>query len=735
MWYLNELNPEANNLHERVVKIIERTGMEPVPVEIIDSCANAIIKLNETNSIEKSKDLLSIIISYRDHIVYNDLIFSVINVAMDVYTSQAQSIAKSAMKNTPKADFSKIYELLSKRNKDKGSRYILRKYFDKSVETLEDILNSKEKTCMNGMILAYLKKAEMVSDDEIRQLVNKITKNENRNMEILSYLYKFHGNNRINKKIVNSDKNDEDDNIISTKLIGLTEDEIFTKNHSEKQIEKFVTTFVDLLYPHFISLIYSINLIYLNEGKMMELLKKIVRYIGISNFIKIVKPLNVEKHFLIFKDIKNVDLSILMLLYNDSNENLMYLLDGLAGFCSFSTDYNGNIEKLLLVLKHVFTINYKKGCAALEKLISTHLFNLRNECVLPNPVPKEDSLRILEAVKLSSIHEAVFELFVKYGDNELSELIKLLIEVCGIDLTSKLSGIIMGTDTNTKVSLVNALKLMVYFVDKLEINFETNHKLVEVCTDGAVNEQKASYDLLKAIKAKNNKWCVCELLFNHRILSGGASKSKNRLALLYTILCNRCCDCQCIDMVDKFLNELINLSISGNIKSRKMAREIINELQENEEFRKFIVERSGVFSENITILKGCLNAGYIILESVLTKYKYLGEKLSEKDEQFLFEFSRCIFAVAMSHEAVVNDVLKICGLIYSLESANSMHEEISTIVVNYIKNFRKHNREIRECLISANKNNVPLSKEMKVFLSNKNKGGKAKLIQVVKNRK
>ncbi len=746
MSHIEELKGESLEIHNKIIELLEYSGVEAKPNEIITNCLEAIKKLYKSGNSGKASSLLSILTCYRDSIVFDDLLFSVIKLTLNDFPSLTKSIIKSGIRNTENWDFSQLGLFLSKNFNIKGVRYILRKYSEQLKNSENDMVNEKtdlfelfktnKEKCMNFEILKFLKNRENVSNDELLEIIANIKKNGDNNLQILMLLYKFYRNNQIEYNVRKKQEiNVTYKSIICPRLVELTEDEMFLRNHSEKILEEFVGSFSDFLFPNFISLIYSVNLIYMNEGKMSNVLRAIIKYIKLEKFIEIVKPLDAKSHFILFKDVTNADIGTFIMLYNNSSDNLNYLMPVLVGFSTFCTDHNHNIEKYLDIMKEALTINFRIACTAIEKLINSHMLNIESNCLLPNPIPKDDSKRILNAIKLSKIHDNVINLFLKDDTSENCEVIKLLANLSDLNFGEKLLNIILGREIDERITLYKSLKLMRFFIDKVAYNFEFINRLLEICVNGNSNEQKLAYSLLAIIKTSDNLFCICDLLFTNEMLSVTSTKSKNRLALLYAIFSNKCQNHISDNFIPRFYTELLKFSVVNNIKSRKFASEIIFKLQENSDLRQFVINKIKIYNNDINLLTGALKTGSIIINAISLTKQYISEnQLADTDLSFINYFISEIFDISFSYELIVKHVLDVFSVYYSLECCKPWHSQISDIMKTYIKNYsKKFNTKLKECVLIAKNNKVLLNKEMKLILRYKNKAGKEKNIQVIKN--
>lgn len=768
MNHVAELSDASQTLHNKIVSILVANNKPADPDNIIKSACETILKLYALDNVEKVESILNIVVAYREHIVYGDLLFNVVECAIDQHTDLALSIVKSCLRNAGNADTSRIQSLLLDRRGLAGVAHVITKHFNISKADLGEIGQTAgdRSACYAGQfvsklglmrangdqtgefVLSYMKSASDLGPDVLVRIIDALSPENKDNFEILGLVYGFNRRNTNLQKLsrLSGHALEGCESIISPKLIELTRYEMIEAKHSDHRLEEFVSLFSDLLLPNFIPLIEEINGVFLSENKFVGLLRNIIRYIKVEVFIEIVKPIQVEKHCNVFKGVSNCDLEVftgLYALYNteERNAQMGYLLACLPHFCNYCTDYGNNIGEVISVIRGSIPAHRNLACSALEKMLYSHTLNMKGGLVLDNPIEKAESARILESLKASGIVQDVVQALMCSNNNECDRALELLIDLTGLDLSGELMSAILKPQEGGRVGLYDALRLMAFFAHKWKYEYDLISELLRLTTSAENNIQKRAYFLLYRICCAQAVPCFCDLLFTSTAAGMHPSSTRNRIMLLYAIAKRGCAGCKCEDMREKFFSELAKYAKNGNVKAKKFAREIAVELADNPDLRTFILGRIDRETGDQELVGGCLEVAFIILEHIgrNEEYRLRNEERCGGGPAGNCEFTGALFAkinhISFSSEQLVKSILKLFALMFSLPACSALAGDITFILSRYIPRFNKKlNRELRECTLAAQNGGHKLSREMVLLLKFKNRSGRPKEIQVLKNR-
>lgn len=748
MNHINELSDSALVLHNKISDLLKSSGQNASANEIIQSCIQTVMKLYEQDNKVKVQNLLEIIVSYREHIIYSEALFTLLNTVIDDYTSLSQSIIKSCITNSTDFDSDKLKEFLIDHSKYNGIRYILRKFYkidtSRLTNTTKPNMTHSEFFSMislknlddNKIILEFLQKNENLDTKSLNLIVEAMLDQDPHNFNILNYIF------ISNKRNINISKlkNQIDCIEITPKLQDLVSCEVLNENNGELEIKEFIVLLSDILIPSFIPLIKFINDVFLEKNKFAGVLANIVKYITIEKFLDIVNPIQIEKHYTIFKSLSNFDISIFFDFYNayvnESPTAFACVISCFPAFCNYCTDNGNNIDKLFSIINNYVKSNLVTVCVGLERMIHSHTLNISNNCILDNPISKDDSIRILSSLKNYGIISTIIDAYLESDNTDCEQSLQVIIRFSGIDYSEMLSSVIKSGVDSPQISLSNALRLMVFFIERWKYDYSLVYELLQLCHSSEHLLQKRAYMLLYLIYGSRKCVCICDLLFTSKNSLMHASAAKNRLMLLCAIARQGCLECKADDMEFKIYSELVRYCKKGNTKAKKYAKDVIIELSSNPNLISYILNNINQHLEDLELVCGCLEAAQILLEYIQSINNSEEDSLAlSLDKDFAYNLFLRVAPLAMESEAVVKQLLRIFETMFSMSITPEMNEKLIEIINRYIVSYGKRfNRELRFCISSAQRNKYKISREMGVFLRFKNKSGKPKDIQVLKNK-
>lgn len=598
------------------------------------------------------------------------------------------------------------------------------------LDLIEFLRVNKTHKDSDAIIQRYLdlkrERSEVITTEDLNFIVEII---ETGSLKFLINIFYFNKNNFY--------KNRKDQIIkFNDKLLNLVRFEVLEKDLDGKRFENIMELFSlvsNFLLPCFSLLIKEINLKFLaGENRLCSVLRNIASYIKVEEFLDIIEPLNIKKHSQILKGLSNIDLSVFVDIYNTyandetDSSSIHYILLFLPGFCNYCTDFNENIYQVL----EIFKIHLPNACIfnSLEKLIFSHKQNLNENLCLNNPIPKEDSVKILSAIKDSKI---IFNIINCYSEHPIDSLLEIMIDVSGLNIFPVLYRNIVDISydfndnniscieyENIKFNLYDSLRLMVFYVKNNLFHIDFISRIMDLCSSPESSIQKKAYSLLCSIyKYGSSTVCICDNLFTSLERTVQGPSLGGRIMLEYTIL-NKGCKThiptiKTDEMIYKFYTELVKGTNKGNIKCRKILSDIIYDLKENLLFIDFIKLNTTPSCPDPDLLIGLIET-----ISCLIDFK------SFDDYDLLFNTSM-----------YSQDVIKPFLIVFTKILDESNKERIFSIVDNYIeKFFKKFNKQLREFCIFVGKKNINLSSKMKTLLRFKNKGGKTGDIEVVEKK-
>ncbi|KAI4291589.1 hypothetical protein PAPHI01_0863 [Pancytospora philotis] len=776
MSHLHELDEPARSLHDRITAVLAKQGQPAEPASIIQAVCQTIHKLLARGQCDEVRRLLSILTAHRDSLVYSELTQSVVMACLEAHTSLALSVLKSCLRNGRPADLSQITAFLEERTALPSVRNVLVNHLhvpaerlragdsvalscaksgDKSqfVAHLEAAAEKSES--LNEPLVEYLKNTGSLSNEEILRIIASVPLGSSLSHEALVLLLGFNRRNcAAHQSLMARDLEAEPlPSIFTSEFAEMLSNHVRKLGDAEKKVEDFVSLFWDDLYPRFASMVTGFCDSFREQGLFVSLLRKILNRVGLDVFLELIEPMDLKKHALLLRGINNCDIDSFLDLYNGLREDgkldeVGHLLSCLPSFCNYCTDHSERADELMQVLKAHVRTQRNFVCAAIERLIHSHRLNLTSTLVLPSPIPREHSVRILSALKACGLFDGVAEAFLDTDNNECDRALEMMVELTGADLAEELAGVILRPETSRGISLYGALKLMTQFAHKWRYSYDLIAELLQLRHSAENNIQKRAYYLLSALCSAQQVPCFCDLLFSNAAVHPCATR--NRLMLLHAIARRGCADCKCENMQERFFAELTKYAKNGNVKARKFAREIVLELVNHAAFRAYLLAVLNVAAEDQDLVNGVLEAVHILLEHIGGNQEYQlkhglvadGEPVVDTENPVCVantEFINALFGriaqVGFSSEELVRQTIRNFCLMYSVAACRHLSEEISALLSKYIVKYnKKFNRDLRDAVYAAKEGGHRLTKEMSLLLKFKNKGGAPKEIQVLKNR-
>lgn len=663
-----------------------------------------------------------------------------------------------------------------------------------SIETVMRVLENCMDTCIenvdvvgfieslneqsNKIILEYFrvktKRLERIQCTEISRISKLVTPLQPECLETLILLLTFYKNNKLIARVTG---NGPVESIFTRNFVETVRSEVLDGKHTDSELVPLFSLLSEDLLPAFSSLVVEINNGFLSEGKFQKILQNIISYISIMEFSEIVGSICISKHCLVLKGLSNVDLSVFFAMYRfysgssmsmtavncysmnaglqadnaglsgicSENINcvpedgLSHLLSCLPSFCYYCTDHFNNSPYLIKILEYHVNTHPSVVASAVEKLIYSHTNNLNSLLSLKSPIPREQSLNILSLLSESSILNALLEKFIESDTFDCEDGLRLLFKLCNIDLSSQITPVILGTGVCQSavlngISLSSALRLMIFFVPNYSFNMDYISRLVELCGGKDTAIQKRGYRLLYEIYSlRRTQVCICDILSTSLSRTANISGDKYRLLLLNRIIRNGCnCETDKREMVDKFVTETVRGLAVGNVKCRKIAKEIIQEMGENEVEHLF----GYVFGKrnDTEVMCGCVEAARVFIEQhVNTNEVYSMDKTYATNEITISNTNNAFEALlSLSSHSLQVAKHVIWAFNSFMENNIGFYEEMAEVIDQYILQFsKKMNKELKEFCINAKKRRKILTKNMKTLLKFRNKGGKEQKVEII----
>lgn len=554
--------------------------------------------------------------------------------------------------------------------------------------------------------------------------------------------------------------------ICSPKLLNLIHFEIFeNQNNSEESLLEMVSHLSGFILPGFSSLLRDLNDRFINNNtaKYTNLLKNMISYIKIDEFIDTVGSIDISKHCLVFKGISNVDVSVFLDLYRTYPNDVDCVMSILPSLSYYCTDYYDNSVYFIDILKSHIKTHPTAVCSAIEKIVQSHKVNLQSDLKLNNPISREESLRFLRG--LDGLLYELIEIQMTRKGNEFDSAIESLVEATvllndkkSVEMMNHLvSSLLSSINDQTSTSLYNALRLMPFFVKYHWFDFDFISRILELCSSSENDIQKKAYFLLYCIYSKNRTdVCICDILYSSLKRTVSGSSMRNRILLQYSIIKNRCINhnnhvvnnnCRfnnscinsnncvvnnnCInsnnsinnnsindDNYLRFINEMIENITTGNHKCKKAIKEIINEIAVGEFVDYLILNMN---SNDPKTVSGCVEISNLILNlnnACLDNVRRILESLI-KIGSYSLAISKLVISIFIALLRTHPDIFE------------EFQNEILNLIDSYISHFSKNmNSQLREFCVLAEKKNI-LTRQMRSFLRLKNSGGRIREIKVV----
>lgn len=609
------------------------------------------------------------------------------------------------------------------------------------------------------------------SDSEIpisclRSMIDLMIPMASENLEISTLILTFYRRHVQKAKIMNQQP---PESLLTQKFVEIIRHEVCEAENRERDLVVLFSLLSDSILPTFSSLINDMNASFLKEGTLQKVLQNIISYIGIPTFADVVGSIDISRHYLLFKGLSNMDLGVFFGLYHtyskgieceipdidysradlftcvpstNSKQGLDALMTCLASFCYYCTDHSGNCENLMKIFKRHIETYPTIVYSALERLLYSHTNNLNNTLLTSNPIPKEESMEILRTVRDHQIVYILLGKYVKNTTHNIEDALKLLINLSQLDLSGQLVSIILEGPRDLNLSLVDALRLMPFFIDKCIFEEDFISGALEYCSSQEVSIQKSAYRLLHAIYAsRRTRVCICDLLYTSLTRTANQAAENPRISLLYTVLKNGCLNCKIEDrneMFNKFLSELATGIIKGNTKCRRIISEVVVSLLDDDFFLNFLDTQMSEQNGDVELLSGCILISFIILQQINFKLEHSdpqdgGSMSTKRISEISDLLLNAVLRVSMHSSQVARHALRVFRFAILKPEYAGFYEKFFEVVDLYIGQFgKKLNSDLKRFCISARKRELLLLPSMKTLLKFRNKGGEPEDITVCK---
>jgi len=773
------MDKTESNLLTTIKSVLLSKNISPTPLNIANAGLETVVRLHSKGGSD-FKDLLDTVAS-TGAFALNETALKALRLTLSSNSLSWCSILKHFLQSRPHpvaiSDFPELFKLLVDNLKSKGISSLVTKSFQISgclhicdLETTVQLLsncmgalfdtfdavefiacNSLESATVNTILLSYLR----VNDDRnghigtktLLKIIGCMSPLQPGTLEMLILLLTCHKNNVLRLK--------EKESIFTPKLVEIIRNEVLEAEHPDNELAPLISLLSGSILPVFTSLLVEVNEKFLTDRKHLKLLQNMISYITIQDFADVVGSVDIQKHCAVFKGLSNVDLSVFFGMYRAytrgtefeqldldytkanpivcihtvaATDAINCLLSCLPSFCYYCTDQYGNAENLIKILEHHVNTHPTVVAAAVEKLIYSQSSNLTDVLHLNNPINRSESANLLTALRESVVLHGLVQRFIQCDTFECASALQMLIRLCGVDMSGQIIPVILGDEQST-LSLHGALRLMIFFVECNTFDFDFISRLLELCSSPEPGLQKKAYQLLCSIYSmRRTSVCICDILYTSLAKSLNISAGKQRLELLATIIKNGCKDCKIESrerMVDKFVSEVVQGLVVGNVKRRKMAKEVVVEMAGDEYFLRYLLEYVFRKTNDTTLMCGCVVAAQELLEHASVECYDGG-----LDKEAVI---RALMSVATHSQQVAKYAIKAFGFIVTRPELGGFYGEMSKAVEAYISQFsRKMNAELKEFCIRAQKAGQPLSRSMKGLLRYRNKGGKGGDVLLVK---
>lgn len=773
----------SSSLLTTVKDVLLAKKIHPTPENTVNACLETIIELHDRK--RSDFDGFLDLIAQMKVFPLTKTALKVLSLCIKTHTPACCAILKNLFqqgKLETSCESTELFGILLANVQSKGVCNIIAKNFplsecfsscsletyttllENSMEILAPTFNITEVIATQGLdsaaitriLQAYLRNRVSGSVDEavLCTAVEHMSPLAATNLELLVLILGFHKKNVRSARLHGGA---EPEPIFSKKLVGIIKSEIFDAHNSDEDLSELVSLLSDSILPTFASLIAEVNEKFIAEKKYQRILQNMISYIKLQDFADIAGAVDIYRHAVVFKGLSNVDLGVLFGLYRfysagteleapgldysrsepidcvlsvDKTDALHCLMACLPSFCYYCTDHLDNGANLVKLLKHHINTHPSVVSSAVEKLIHSHCNNVNSLLTLNNPIPREQSTKILSLVKESGIVYDFVNRLVKCDTFECEGALQLLLRLTDIDLSRELITAIQSPQETSTLSLYDALRLMLFFADRHLFDMDFISRLLELCSSQQNQVQKKAYQLLYQIYSlKRTNVCICDMLYSSLVKTMRQPSEGNRIQLLSTILRNGCADCKIEnrdEMIDKFVSEVVKGAVLGNVKCRRAARDTVKEMATSQYFLDYFLNCTFRKTDDTDLICGCVMVASILLEHACNSPECYGTHL---DKEGLFQR---LLSISSHSQRVAKCLIKVFSFIATRPELSAFYGEMAKVVDSYISQFsKKMNGELKEFCINAQKLNLPLSKGMRTLLRFRNKGGKGTDVVIV----
>ncbi|KAF9764422.1 hypothetical protein NGRA_0574 [Nosema granulosis] len=511
---------------------------------------------------------------------------------------------------------------------------------------------------------------------------------------------------RFSKNIFEMDKD--------TKI--LIKNIISSEETSFKAIEEFFTAAKHIILPELIEITRDLCERYNSDGgeKMVPILRTIACTVGLLELSSI---MNQEMDYLrwipVLSGTCNNDISFFMQIYHRvAEKEKIYQL--LPAFCNYSTDNCGKMGEFYRVVLECINnkMYYSIACNGIRNIILSQELNLSKTILLRSSIPRETSSAFLEAF---CSQEIFFEILRNYNNEELpKELLFTIAKRKTVDLDatgSILFNYILSYPENPPIVLKegiaitdikDCLNYAKFFLYASPPSLEIPSRVLELCSSDNPQIQKKAYEFLFYLqKSEKIPLCVCEHV-NSKDLLGSIKPSSTKYKLLYL---SEVFNKQCLCKGDKRSSLLQSIILTGNISSKRVAEDILDNFFMHNAERDFILEfiLRGLKANNLEIVSGCLST----FSYILNKYSTAIPGSTQKE----------VYRFICESYKTVNALVIIKSLnIFIKHTEEIVDEEINKILEFYVESRKKKYRsDIKEVVHLLIQKNLPVSRKLKRY--------------------
>lgn len=792
------MSKNEDALLSEIKQALASAGTEPTPENIASACCEAIVELDSRSQTEYG-ELLDIVMKFASSIKLSRDFVKTVSVAIGQHYGSVLCILKAYFRaNHPspvnlKAEGSEmlsLFQVLIKHSESKGMSNLVARHFDVrgyleecSIEQKVNLLkNSLEifgdqvdvvefmaanRIESNALILSYLEHKSLCDDGvpcgKLREIIDLVSPEAPENLRILTHVLAFNRQNVVRSRLQSPSDRVECAGLFSGKLFDLVRYEVIDAQTHEKKLEELVSLLGDMILPNFIPLVREMNEKFLCSAQLSSLMRSIASYMKVEEFMDIIQPIDIRKHYRILKSISNVDLGVFIGLYKAysrstefeqldldytraetfscvswSGDALDCLMVCLPSFCYYCSDCNNNIANVIKIFRAHLPTHRSSVCSAIERLVQSHSMNVCGTLLMGNPVERSESMRILDSIRQSGIFHELLQAFVKSRSTECDSALRLVADLCHADMSSSIIPVIMGDIEDPDLSVYDSLRLMPFFVKGRTFGFDFVSRLAELCCSAEVDVQKRAYYLLYCIyTSTDTDACICDILYSSMERSVSLPSEKNRIMLEYAILkrgCKRCSIEHKADVHSKFLAELVRSAKLGNAKCKKLVRDIVVEMVDSLQFRQFILSHMVKEITDPDLLCGCIECAGFMLDHMGSNQEYISSHgASECNRMFVQDLFGCLISVSLYSQDVAKHILKVFIASIKMKEYEAFVPGMLRIVDSYIPQFsKKYNRDLKNFCIAAGSMGHGLTRAMKTLLRFRNKSGRPKELLVVR---